>query len=138
MLLLVFASTNVTASMRDLDPQKKFFFTLFKISVYLGFLNSQNAKRHIFSLYIDIYFHLNSYGYLKFGCCIINTRQCVIIRLGNKLRICVVFGKSKPHYSCKLYAYKEKHVASYQYDYRLQSTRYLIYQKADLKFSIQH
>ena len=50
--------------------------------------------------------YLKWYGYSKCECCIF-TRQYTITKLGNTLKICLVFGESEAHYAYKSYAYKK-------------------------------
>ena len=44
-----------------------------------------------------------------------NTRYCAMVRLENMLKMCLIFGKSKPKYAYGLYASKKRKMYSIFY-----------------------
>ena len=73
-----------------LGPSKTMYFNFVpRFSLLGSFLSHRQFK---------------SYGYLKFGCCLI-TRQYALMRLRNMLQVCLFFGKSEPYYAYQRYLY---------------------------------
>ena len=95
MLILDLVYTSLAAFKKNFDPTKQLFFPFSNFSIFGIIYSLQNTKSA----------NIKHYCHLKFQCWIISS-QHVIIRLGNVLKICLVFRKSEPHYAHKRYAYK--------------------------------